>query len=56
MLKRIECCGDRYNKVCLVLDDDVANQICTNSNHGFKSQSFDNLRSDYITWKLPLKG
>ena len=43
----MNCCGDRYNKVCLVLDDDIANQICTDSKTGFSNQT-----SDWITWRL----
>ena len=51
ILKRTTCCGNRYNKVCLILDGDVANEICTNSDTGFNNQT-----SDWITWELNASG
>ena len=35
IMKRQNCCQDRYENVCLVLDNDVGNQLCTDSNEGF---------------------
>ena len=53
ILKRMNCCstGDRYNNVCLVLDGNTENEICTNSNSGF-----DNQTSDWITWHIKARG
>ena len=31
ILKRLDCCGDWYNNVCLVIDGDIVNENCTNS-------------------------
>ena len=51
ILKRMNCCADRYKNVCLVLDGNIDDQICTNSDHGF-----DNQTSDWITWKAQSQG
>ena len=54
--KRTDCCSNRYNKVCLVLDEDIENAICTNTNFGFQSEHDDNRRSDFIFWKMMEQG
>ena len=43
--------GNRYNKVCLVLDEELDNKNCTNTNSGFDNQS-----SNLITWTLDSQG
>ena len=50
ILKRTNCCGDRYNNVCLIIDEDTNNQICTNTDSGFSNQE-----SNMITWKIAKK-
>ena len=35
IMKRQDCCQERYDNVCLVLDNDVGNQLCTDSDDGF---------------------
>ena len=39
---------NRYYNVCLVLDDDTANELCTDAPTGF-----DGINSDIITWRMP---
>ena len=51
ILKRTNCCGDRYNNVCLVIDEDNDNQICTNTDSGF-----DNQKSGTIFWNIGSQG
>ena len=34
-MKRQDCCQERYDNVCLVLDNDEGNQLCTDSDEGF---------------------
>ena len=51
ILKRLDCCGDWYNNVCLVIDGDFANENCTNSDFGFNDQA-----GDTITWKYTSTG
>ena len=43
--KRLDCCYRRYKNVCLVIDENIANQICTDSDTGFDGQN-----GDEITW------
>ena len=47
----MDCCLDRYNHVCLVLDDNLEHEYCTNSDSGF-----DNQNSDWITWTFQQQG
>ena len=35
----------------MVLDGDIANEMCTNSDYGFNNQT-----SDWITWPVSLQG
>lgn len=42
--KRQDCCQDRYNNVCLVLDGDVENQICTATKFGFGGMDEQNIK------------
>ena len=51
IFKRVQYNLHTYNNVCLVLDDDVLNQVCTNSSTGFNNQE-----SDWITWKPDFEG
>ena len=52
ILKRLDSdASNRYNKVCLVLDEDLDNKICTNTDSGF-----DNQHDNLITWSLDSKG
>jgi len=51
ILKRLDCCGDRYNNACLVIDGDITNEICTNSDSGFNDQA-----GDTITWTYASTG
>ena len=47
----MDCCDRRYKNVCLVIDDDITKQICTNTETGF-----DNQNSDRITWSIASSG
>ena len=49
--KRLDCCHLRYKNVCLVIDNNIANQICTDSFTGFNGQN-----GDEITWTYASKG
>ena len=49
--KRLECCYERYKNVCLVIDSNIADQICTDSDTGFNGQ--ENME---ITWTYASKG
>ena len=49
--KRFECCYRRYKNVCLVIDDNTDNQICTDSDTGFNDQE-----GNEITWTYASKG
>ena len=49
--KRLDCCDRRYKDVCLVIDNDITNQICTNTETGF-----DNQNDDEITWSIASSG
>ena len=42
-----------YKNVCLVLDDDTANQICTDIDYGFSDQkiAFDDGNQKILVWK-----
>ena len=40
---------DRYKDVCLVIDNDENNDLCTDSMLGFSD-----VKSEYITWKKPI--
>ena len=41
-------CAKRYFNVCLVLNGDTENELCTNTPDGFNNDS-----SNYITWCKP---
>ena len=51
--KRLDCCSERYNNVCLVLDGNIANEICTDSDTGFNDQEGN---FNEITWSYASKG
>ena len=46
--KRKECCLKRYLNVCLVLNGNTSDQMCTNTPDGFNNDS-----SPFITWYKP---
>ena len=46
--KRKDCCFDRYFNVCLVLNEDTENQLCTNTPNGFNNDP-----DPFITWYKP---
>ena len=46
------CCEDRYNNVCLVLDGDVRNQYCTDTDWGFYGAETGN----NIIWEKKKQG
>ena len=46
-----DCCQHRYGEICLVLDDDVENQNCTDTEFGFE----DEKESEFIEWKTEKK-
>jgi len=48
IVKRQDCCADRYKNVCLVLDDNVQERLCTDADYGFANS---NQYSNTITWK-----
>ena len=50
--KRMNCCRDRYQDVCLVLDDKVRPELCTDNNWGFENDR----TSDFITWTKHVEG
>ena len=50
MRKRSDCCFKRYLTVCLVLDENTDDQMCTNTPDGFNNDS-----SRWITWYKPAK-
>ena len=39
-----------------MLDDEIENEICTDSNFGFLSANDSNLRSDFIFWQMLEQG
>ena len=41
-------CDKRYFSVCLVLNGDTENELCTNTPEGFNHDT-----SNYITWCMP---
>ena len=43
-------CAKRYFNVCLVLNGDTENELCTNTEDGFNNDS-----SNYITWCKPTR-
>lgn len=43
-------CAKRHFNICLVLNEDIENQLCTNTPDGFNNDS-----SNYITWCKPTK-
>ena len=47
----MDCCHRRYKNVCLVIDKNIANQICTDSVTGFDGQN-----DDEITWTYASEG
>ena len=38
---------DKYKNVCLIIDDDVNDEMCTTTKYGFTDADF----LDFITWK-----
>ena len=48
--KRKDCCFERYLNVCLVLNEDESDQLCTNTPDGFNDD-----KSPFITWYKPAK-
>ena len=46
--KRKECCFKRYLNVCLVLNGNIDDQLCTNTPDGFNGD-----QSQFITWYKP---
>ena len=50
--KRFDCCRDRYQHVCLVLDEDVTNELCTDQQWGFQEDQYSN----FVTWRKRVEG
>ena len=50
--KRFDCCGDRYQDVCLVLDGVARRELCTDTMWGFEGDRYSN----FITWKNRVEG
>ena len=46
-----DCCQKRYEKICLVLDDDIEKQECTDTEFGFDGKK----DSRFIKWETPKK-
>ena len=46
-----DCCQNRYEKICLVIDDDTGNESCTDKEFGFDGQK----ESRFIKWETPKK-
>ena len=50
--KRFDCCRDRYQNVCLVLDGMTKPEWCTSTQHGFEGDRYSN----FITWTNRVEG
>ena len=44
-----ECCQNRYAKICLVIDDDIEKQKCTDTPFGFEGEK----ENRFIEWQTP---
>ena len=57
LLRRDDPSAVWYNNVCLIIDDDTDNEVCSDSNYGFSDQlslmDFNNGNQKFLIWNKP---